>query len=140
MAILNEAHLWGATLPSRFKTGYNVLKAQQKLKLYKYLTSNWMSPYHPTKNYTVGESYTAELAEVYGRIEDDADISVATLQWCVNDTYYDLLTSIVIEVEVCGADLVIPYNSDGCFQLRTGAVMHVLRALSREELTDIIYN
>jgi len=64
-------------------------------------------------------------------------INIATLDWCLRDTNYDL-TKTYVEVEFCVKDLIIPYNSDGKFRIKKGGEVKFIRKLTKKELKEAI--
>lgn len=85
--------------------------------------------------YKVGEIYETNDYNSDERFQCGAGLNVATLDWCLQDTNYNL-SKTYIEVEFNAEDIVaIPYNSDGKFRVRK---LRVVRKLTQEELEKYI--
>jgi len=125
-----DANLRNAeNLPLSFKSDLNILKFQKgKIRAFKYLNGN-KSPYEHIE-YKIGKTYICKDFDDDERKLCSKGYNVATLDWCLRDTNYDLSKTYII-VEFEAKDIVaIPYNSDGKFRVKK---MKIVRKLTQKE-------
>jgi hypothetical protein len=135
-ANLREADLRGAVnLPKVHYSLLSILKHQKnKMTAFKYLNQNMTSPYQDFK-YKIGETYSTDSFEEDERILCGNGFNVATLNWCLLNTYQDL-TKCYIEVEFDPNDIIaIPFHTDGKFRVKK---LTVVRKLTKKELEKAI--
>jgi uncharacterized protein YjbI with pentapeptide repeats len=135
-ADLREADLRGAVnLPKVHYSLLSILKHQKnKMTAFKYLNQNMTSPYQDFK-YKIGETYSTDSFEEDERILCGNGFNVATLNWCLLNTYQDL-TKCYIEVEFDPNDIIaIPFHTDGKFRVKK---LTVVRKLTKKELEKAI--
>ena len=133
-ANLRDANLVGAkNLPSLYKSSLNILRAQTgTLRAYKYLQSNWKSPYAGFQ-YELGKTYEFPC-ETDERISCAEGGNVSALEWCLLDVdrNSNVKNPIFVEIEFDAADIAaIPYNSDGKFRVKK---FTITRQLTQEEI------
>jgi hypothetical protein len=137
-ADLRDADLIGANLSDAkgiwmyYRSSLNILKYQKgKLRAFKYLNGNH-SPYQKTV-YRVGKTYSVDDFDTDIFNLCGSGINVASLEWCLQDTNFDL-DKTYVEVEFDASDIVcIPFASDGKFRVRK---IKVLRKLTKKEIKD----
>ena len=135
---LAGANLAGAILPKQFKSNLNILKVQKnKLYAYKYLNKDLTSPYQNFK-YEIGKEYISKNTNNDETILCGSGINIASLQWCLQNTNYDLINRIYVEVEFDPRDLIIPYNSDGKFRIKEGGIVKFIKILTKKEIEEIV--
>jgi hypothetical protein len=140
-ADLRNADLWNADLRNAtnierlYQSNLAILKIQKgKLRAFKYLDDNNRSPYRD-KIYEIGKTYTCDKYDSDERHLCGAGLNIATLDWCLRNTYCDL-TKTYIEIEFNAEDiLAIPYNTDGKFRVRK---LKVIRRIPKEELEEYL--
>jgi hypothetical protein len=102
-----------------------------KLRAFKYLNGD-CSPYQKTV-YKVGKTYEVkdfdtDIFNLCGK-----GINVASLEWCLQDTGFNL-NKTYVEVEFDACDIIcVPFASDGKFRVRK---IKVLRKLTKKEIKD----
>ena len=139
-ANLSKADLSKANLSQVNKILLNstltILRHQKfNLIVYKYLLNNMRSPYKGFK-YEVGKVYIADSFDVDERNCCGGGLNVATLEWCLKDTNFNIVNMKYVMVEVNPKDIIaIPYNSDGKFRVKK---LKILKALSKKYLQTFI--
>jgi len=137
-ADLRNAILHNAILPKQFKSNLNILKIQKnKLYAYKYLNKDMISPYQNFK-YEIGKEYISKDVNNNETILCGSGINIATLQWCLQDTNYDLKNKIYVQIEFDPKDLIIPYNSNGKFRIKKDGIVKFIKILTEKEIKEII--
>jgi len=111
--------------------GLYLLKMQlpeTKLKAWKYLFSDWTSPFYEYK-YEVGKTYTEKDYSIDERSNCAKGFNIATLQWCLKNS--GRKTDRFIEVEFSAKDIIaVPFVTDGKFRVKK---LKVLRGLTRKQ-------
>ena len=139
-AYLCDANLCDIKINNIYRTDLNILKLQKNnIIVYKYLRKNMQSPYQNFK-YEIGKKYTSKNADIDEFKLCGAGINVATLEWCLNDCKNDLDNNVIIECEVNPKDLIIPFNSDGKFRIKSGGKVKFNKKLTKEEIEEILNN
>ncbi len=119
-ADLSRANLSGAKNFDRAKwlPDLYILKmqpAKTKLVAYKYLNSDFTSPYQDFK-YEIGKSYTFDNCNTNELENCGAGGNVATLPWCKRDMSG---SQIIVECSFLAGDIcAIPFTTDGKFRVR----------------------
>ena len=145
-ADLRGADLWGADLEGANLEGaknlkmysrsdLNILSFQKgKLRAFKYLNGD-ISPYKYFK-YLVGWTYSVKKEDCDTNVSNGcgAGLNVASLEWCLRDTKFDL-TKTYIEVEFNVKDIVcIPFVSNGKFRVKK---LKVIRKVPVNEIKKL---
>ena len=132
---LRGANLGGVKNLSRsYQSLVSILGFQKgKLRAFKYLNGN-ESPYRVLE-YKVGKTYKTDNYDEDIFNECGEGLNIATLDWCLLDTDFDL-TKTYIEVEFDAKDIVcIPYLSDGKFRVKK---LKVIKKLTKKYLKEYI--
>ena len=124
-------------LPAMSYSGLQILATQKnKLTAYKYLRSNFESPYKSGFFYELGimkeeKDFDNDIFHLCGK-----GINLATLEWCIRDCGMDIDTNIFVEFEFEVCDIVaLPFNSDGKFRVKKATP---IRKLTKTELKKYI--
>jgi len=137
---LRGTNLRGAKINNIYRTNLNILKSQKNnLIVYKYLNNNLTSPYQNFK-YRIGKEYTSINANENNKILCGKGINIATLEWCLQNTNNNINDYIYIECEINPHDLIIPFNSDGKFRIKSGGKIKLNKILTKIEIDEIINN
>ena len=104
-----------------------------KLRAFKHLNGN-KSPYENFE-YKIGKTYICKDYDSDERKLCSKGYNVATLDWCLKDTNYNLSKTYII-VEFEAKDIIaIPYNSDGKFRVKK---MKIVRKLTKKEKEKLV--
>jgi len=143
-ADLSGANLTGADLSQvknidyKYRTSLNIIKHQRsKLIGYKFLNTNLTSPYK-SYQYTVGDTYISDNSndDIFNLCGEG--INIATLEWCLINREND--TQPICEFSFDPQDVIMPYNSDGKFRIRSGGKVTFEKILSDEEIKKLLNN
>ena len=135
-AVLSGADLSGAkNINMRYRTNLNILKScKQRQIAYKFLQKDLISPYQSYK-YKVGMTYESKNSNNDILSLCGEGINLATLEWCVaNRDRSDLIGEFMYNPK----DLIIPFNSDGKFRIKSGGKVKFRRILSEQEVQEIL--
>jgi len=105
----------------------------RKLRAWKYL-ENGASPYQHAP-YAVGKTYSVKEYSEDERILCDKGLNVATLDWCLSDSFGKSGVEL-LEVEFKAGDIIaVPLAADGKFRVRK---LKVLRKITQEQAQAIL--
>ena len=144
-ANLCEANLCGADLyrtkiDNLHRSNLNILKSQKNnLIVYKYLNKRLISPYQNFQ-YEIGKEYISIDANENDKELCGKGINIATLEWCLQNTNNDINNFLYIECEINPKDLIIPFNTDGKFRIKSGGKVKLNKILTKIEINGIINN
>jgi len=133
---LSGTDLGGAkNISMRYRTNLNILKScKQRQIAYKFLQKDLISPYQSYK-YKVGMTYESKNSNNDILSLCGEGINLATLEWCVaNRDRSDLIGEFTYNPK----DLIIPFNSDGKFRIKSGGKVKFRRILSEQEVQEIL--
>jgi len=140
-ANLKDANLKGANLEDAVNFPLpqlyilKQLSPKTKITLWKYIKDGKSPISNNPITYIVGKSYVETIYESDERVECGAGLSLATLQWCLNDSLFENNVS-YIECQFTPADIVaIPFATDGKIRVKK---LKVLREVGREEAENIL--
>jgi uncharacterized protein YjbI with pentapeptide repeats len=139
-ADLHNADLTDIKICNIYRSNLNILKLQKNnIFVFKYLRKNLKSPYQNFQ-YNIGKTYISENSNNNEFIQCGAGINVATLEWCLTNCGNNLIDYVIVECEVNPKDLIIPFNSDGKFRIKSGGKVKINRILTEKEIEKILNN
>ena len=139
-ANLSNANLTDIKICNIYRSNLNILKLQKNnIFVFKYLRKNLKSPYQNFQ-YNIGKTYISENSNNNEFIQCGAGINVATLEWCLTNCDNNFDNFVIVECEVNPKDLIIPFNSDGKFRIKSGGKVKINRILTEKEIEKILNN